>query len=99
MRSRVGRYKISSHLANGGMGEVYLAQDTQLERPVALKVLPEEVCCDGDRMTRFLLEARAAAKLNHPNIAHVYEAGEDEGVSFIAMEYVDGQTLRQRLTG
>lgn len=96
--ARIGRYEIVSHLATGGMGEVYLANDTQLERRVAVKVLPADVCCDDERMARFFLEAKTAAKLNHPNIAHVYEAGEDAGVSFIAMEYVRGETLRQQLT-
>jgi eukaryotic-like serine/threonine-protein kinase len=93
----IGRYAIVSHLATGGMGEVYLAEDTQLERQVALKVLPAAVCCDSERMARFFLEAKAVAKLNHPNIAHVYEAGEVNGISFIALEYVKGRTLRQRL--
>src|SRR5687768_1827919 len=77
------------------MGKVYLAQDTKLDRKVALKVLPAELASNQDRMRRFTQEAKAAAALNHPNIAHIYEIGEHDGTSFIAMEYVDGYTLRQ----
>jgi serine/threonine-protein kinase len=76
------------------MGEVYLAEDTKLDRKVALKILPAEVASQRDRMRRFVQEAKAAAALNHPNIAHVYEIGESEGVNFIAMEFIDGRTLR-----
>ena len=77
------------------MGEVYLAEDLSLHRKVALKTLPIALASDSDLMRRFEQEAKAAAALNHPNIAHVYEIGEAEGVNFIAMEFVDGQTLRQ----
>ena len=76
------------------MGEVYLAQDTKLDRKVALKVLPAELATHGDRMRRFVQEAKAAAALNHPNIAHVYDIGESDGIHFIAMEFVEGHTLR-----
>src|SRR5580765_4149619 len=93
--ARLGRYEICSQLGAGGMGEVYLAEDLSLHRKVALKTLPIALASDSDLMRRFEQEAKAAAALNHPNIAHVYEIGEAEGVNFIAMEFVDGQTLRQ----
>ncbi|HTG93335.1 MAG TPA: serine/threonine-protein kinase, partial [Pyrinomonadaceae bacterium] len=77
------------------MGEVYLAEDTELHRKVALKILPADVITNNDRMRRFKQEATAAAALNHPNIAHIYEIGESAGTHFIAMEFVDGLTLRE----
>ena len=92
---KLGRYEIRSKIGAGGMGEVYLAQDTKLDRKVALKILPTELAANQDRLRRFTLEAKAAAQLNHPNIAHIYEIGEDNGTNFIAMEFVDGQTLRE----
>ena len=79
------------------MGEVYLAEDTRLHRKVALKILPADLASNKDRMRRFEQEATAAAALNHPNIAHIYEIGEAEGINFIAMEFVDGQTLRLKM--
>jgi serine/threonine protein kinase/tricorn protease-like protein len=93
--TKVGRYEIRSKIGEGGMGEVYLAEDAELHRNVALKVLPSEVAAHPDRMRRFKQEAQAAAALNHPNIAHIYEIGESDGVHFIALEFVDGSTLRQ----
>src|SRR5437762_926790 len=93
--TKLGRYEIRSKIGEGGMGEVYLAQDAKLDRKVALKVLPPQVAALHDRMRRFTQEAKAAAALNHPNIAHVYEIDEVEGQHFIAMEFIDGQTLRQ----
>ena len=95
--TKLGRYEIRSKIGEGGMGEVYLAEDTQLHRKVALKVLPAEVAANQDRMRRFIREAQAAAALNHPNIAHIYEIGQSEGVHFIAMEFVDGVTLREKI--
>src|SRR5437773_9585771 len=92
---KLGRYEIRSQIGEGGMGEVYLAQDTKLDRKSALKILPAELAGNSDRMRRFVQEAKAAAALNHPNIAHIYEIGESDGAHFIAMEFVDGFTLRQ----
>lgn len=91
----LGRYEIRSEIGRGGMGEVYLARDTKLDRKVALKILPAEVASHRDRMGRFVREAKAAAALNHPNIAHIYEIGESNGTHFIAMEFVEGSTFRQ----
>ncbi len=92
--TKLGRYEILSQLGKGGMGEVYLAQDTELDRKVALKILPAELAVNQDRMRRFIQEAKAAAALNHPNVAHIYEIGERDGLNFISMEYVEGKTLR-----
>ena len=95
--TRLGQYEILSQLGKGGMGEVYLAHDRRLNRKVALKVLPEELAANHDRMRRFEQEARAAAALNHPNVAHVYEISEADGLPFIAMEFVQGKTLREKI--
>src|SRR5438034_4966411 len=107
--TRLGRYEIRSQLGAGGMGEVYLAHDTRLDRKVALKVLPADVASNRDRMERFIREAKSAAALNHPHIAHIYEIGSSPTVSegaqastsgethFIAMEYIDGETLREKI--
>src|SRR2546422_2940095 len=97
--TKLGRYEIRAHIAAGGMGEVYLAEDAGLHRKVALKLLPSEVAAHPDRMRRFKQEATAAAALNHPNIAHIYEIGESDGTHFIAMEFVDGFTLRELIHG
>src|SRR5467141_1751406 len=93
----LSHYRIVSKIGAGGMGEVYLAQDTKLDRKVALKILRADVAANQDRMRRFVQEAKAAATLNHPNIAHMYEIGESEGTNFIAMEFVDGVTLREKI--
>src|SRR2546421_446031 len=95
--TKLGRYEIRSKLGAGGMGEVYLAQDTKLDRKVALKILPAELASNRDRMERFIREAKAAAALSHPNIAQIFEIGEDTGTHFIAMEFIDGQTLREKI--
>lgn len=97
--TKLGRYEIRSQLGAGGMGEVYLAQDTKLNRKVAIKILPSKLASDHDRMRRFMQEAQAAAALNHPNIAHIYEIGESENTHFIAMEFIDGHTLREMIHG
>src|SRR5579863_2923853 len=97
--SELGHYRVVSRLGAGGMGEVYLAQDLNLDRPVALKILPPEVAHDSDRMRRFIQEAKTASALSHPNVAHVFEIGEADGVTFLAMEYIEGQTLNARIGG
>ncbi|HKO97460.1 MAG TPA: protein kinase [Pyrinomonadaceae bacterium] len=97
--TQLGRYKIISQLGMGGMGEVYLAEDTKLDRKIALKILPADVAAKHDRMARFVREAKAAAALNHPNIAHIYEIDEADGHHFIAMEFIDGVTLREKIYG
>src|SRR5438309_5806219 len=93
--TKLGRYEIRAKIGEGGMGEVYLAEDMQLRRHVALKILPRQVASNKDRMRRFTPEAQAAAALNHPHIAHIYDIGEADGLHFISMEFVDGLTLRQ----
>ena len=96
---QVGPYKIHSLLGMGGMGEVYLAQDPRLDRTIALKILPAELASDPDRIRRFIREARAASGLKHPNVATIYEIGKSDEFHFIAMEYVEGQTLGNKIGG
>ena len=91
--TKLGRYEIRSKIAGGGMGEVYLAQDTQLDRLVAIKILSTEIARDQQRLYRFLQEARAASKLKSANVVHIYEIGKVEGHHLIAMEYVEGEPL------
>jgi serine/threonine protein kinase len=93
----LSHYRIIKKLGAGGMGEVYLAQDTKLDRKVALKILPADVAADRGRMNRFVQEAKAASALNHPNIITIYEVDQIDSVNFIATEFIDGETLRQRM--
>jgi serine/threonine-protein kinase len=93
----ISHYKITATIGAGGMGEVYLAEDIQLDRKVAVKILPSELAQDRERMSRFVREAKAASAIDHPNIVHVYEIGEDDNLHFIAMQYVEGETLRRKI--
>ncbi len=87
----IGHYRIKQKLGSGGMGDVYLAEDTTLHRDVALKVMPPDVSGDSKRRARFLQEAHAAASLNHPNVCTIHEVGESDGTIFIAMEHIEGR--------
>src|SRR5436190_1872226 len=93
--TKLGRYEIRAKIGEGGMGEMYLTQDTKLDRKVALKLLPADVAAHPDRMRRFVQEAKAASALNHPNIITIYEIDETESGHFIATEFIDGETLRE----
>jgi serine/threonine protein kinase/Tfp pilus assembly protein PilF len=93
-----GHYRVVSRLGAGGMGEVFLAEDTRLERLVALKVLPADVASDPDRMARFAREAKTASALNHSNVATIYDIGDVDGISFITMEYIEGETLADKVS-
>ena len=95
--TRLGPYEILSALGAGGMGEVYRARDTRLGREVAVKVLPPSVSADADRLRRFEKEAQSASSLNHPNVVTVFDIGESNGIAYMAMELVDGRTLREIL--
>ncbi len=95
--SSLGRYEIRSKIGKGGMGEVYLAVDTELDRTVAIKILPAEVASDQQRLQRFIQEAKSASALNHPHILTIHEIGTTGASRFIATEFIDGVTLRQRL--
>src|SRR5579871_2987973 len=95
--TRLGPYEIVAPLGAGGMGEVYRARDSRLERDVAIKVLPQGTLVDEAARHRFKREALALAKVNHPNIATVYDVGEQDGRDFLVMEYVAGETLAEKL--
>ncbi len=97
MTDAIAHYRIVSKLGAGGMGEVYLAHDTKLDRQVALKILPEQLASSEENRARFVREAKLASALSHPNIAHIYDIGEADGTHFIAMEYVEGESLSSRL--
>src|ERR1700731_3048403 len=95
--THLGPYEISAPLGAGGMGEVYRARDTRLERDVAVKVLPESLVEDAEALARFEHEAKAVAALSHPNILAIHDFGRQEGVVYAVMELIEGETLRDRM--
>jgi len=91
--TKLGPYEIQSALGAGGMGEVYRARDTRLERTVAIKILPEHLASNSELRARFEREARAVSSLNHPHICHLYDIGSQDGTAYLVMEYLEGETL------
>ena len=96
--TRLGPYEILAPIGAGGMGEVYKANDTRLDRTVAIKVLPEHLAESPERKARFEREAKAISQLNHPHICTLYDVGEQDGIDFIVMEYIEGETLADRIS-
>ena len=95
--ARLGPYEIVAPLGAGGMGEVYRARDTRLDRTVAIKVLPGELSLNPQHRERLLREARAVSHLNHPHICTLHDIGSESGIDYLVMEYIDGETLQHRL--
>src|SRR6516225_1826794 len=98
-KQSIGPYKLIGLIGSGGMGEVFRAHDTRLNRDVAVKVLPKDFATDADRLRRFEQEAKTLAALNHPNILTIHDAGVHETVAFLVSELLEGKTLREEMTG
>jgi serine/threonine protein kinase len=95
--TRLGRYEILAPIGAGGMGEVYRARDTRLNRDIAIKILPESFAVDADRLRRFQLEAQSAGALNHPNVLAIYDVGTFDNIPYLVSELLQGESLKERL--